>query len=288
MACQFGGRTIKEENGQQVTITNASDMKSFWNAFLPGGSGSDEVTSDFKNAEGNQLGSWVMRVDYDAKDWSLGVYADHFFEDHSAMFHLSANDYGTGDAWQQKQSNRFFLYDLKDIMLGTELNLKHNDWLRTIVLEYVYTKYQSGPLYHDHTPLNSGHVCGMDNYYNHHLYTGWQHWGQVIGNPLYRSPIYNKDADISVKNNRFVAWHLGLSGNPSSSLSYRLLATYLTGYGTYNEPMIPKQYMGSVLAECSYRLRNSWKVSCGLGFDSGKLLGNNWGVQLTITKTGIL
>ena len=173
-------------------------------------------------------------------------------------------------------------------MLGTELNLKHNDWLRTIVLEYVYTKYQSGPLYHDHTPLISGHVCGMDNYYNHHLYTGWQHWGQVMGNPLYRSPIYNKDGDISVKDNRFVAWHVGLAGNPLSALSYRLLATYQTGYGTYNEPMIPKQYLCSVLTECSYHLRNSWKVSCGLGFDSGKLLGNNWGVQLTITKTGIL
>ena len=288
MACQFGGKTIKEENGNQVVVTNASDMKSFVNAFLPGGSGSDEETSDFKNAEGNQLGSWVMRVDYDAKDWSVGVYADHFFEDHSAMFHLSANDYGVGDAWQQKQSNRFFLYDLKDILLGTELNLKHNDWLRTIVLEYVYTKYQSGPLYHDHTPLISGHVCGMDNYYNHHLYTGWQHWGQVMGNPLYRSPIYNKDGDISVKDNRFVAWHVGLAGNPLSALSYRLLATYQTGYGTYNEPMIPKQYLCSVLTECSYHLRNSWKVSCGLGFDSGKLLGNNWGVQLTITKTGIL
>ena len=288
MACQFGGKTIKEENGQQVVITNASDMKSFVNAFLPGGAGSDEVTSDFKNAEGNQLGSWVMRVNYDAQDWSLGIYADHFFEDHSAMFQLSADDYKTGADWQEKNSERFFLYDLKDMMIGTELNLKRNNWLRTIVLEYIYTKYQSGPLYHDHTQYIGSHICGMDNYYNHHLYTGWQHWGQVMGNPLYRSPIYNKDGDISVKNNRFVAWHLGLSGNPLLPLSYRLLATYQTGYGSYNEPMIPKQYLCSVLAECSYRLKNNWKISCGLGFDSGKLLGENYGIQLTITKTGIL
>lgn len=287
MACQFGGKTFMDENGRQVVITNASDMKSFVNAFLPGGAGSDEVTSDYKNAEGNQLGSWVMRVNYDANDWSLGVYADHFFEDHSAMFQLSADDYQTGSNWQEKNTNRFFLYDLKDMMIGAELNLKRNNWLRTIVMEYIYTKYQSGPLYHDHSPYIGSHICGMDNYYNHHLYSSWQHWGQVIGNPLYRSPIYN-NGDISVKNNRFVAWHVGLAGNPLSVLSYRLLATYQTGYGSYNEPMIPKQYLCSVLAECSYRLKHSWKVSCGFGFDSGKLLGENYGVQLTITKTGIL
>lgn len=287
MACQFGGKTFMDENGRQVVITNASDMKSFVNAFLPGGAGSDEVTSDYKNAEGNQLGSWVMRVNYDANDWSLGVYADHFFEDHSAMFQLSADDYQTGSNWQEKNTNRFFLYDLKDMMIGAELNLKRNNWLRTIVMEYIYTKYQSGPLYHDHSPYIGSHICGMDNYYNHHLYSCWQHWGQVIGNPLYRSPIYN-NGDISVKNNRFVAWHVGLAGNPLSVLSYRLLATYQTGYGSYNEPMIPKQYLCSVLAECSYRLKHSWKVSCGFGFDSGKLLGENYGVQLTITKTGIL
>ena len=52
-------------------------------------------------------------------------------------------------------------------------------------MEYLYTKYQSGPIYHDHTRLLSEHVCGLDNYYNHNLFTGWQHWGQAMGHPLY-------------------------------------------------------------------------------------------------------
>lgn len=288
MACQFGGKTYKTENGETVVITNESGIKSLWHAFIPGGAGSDEVTSDYKNAEGNQLGSWVMRLNYDANDWNLGVYADHFFEDHSALFMIGYNGYGEGDEWNTKKDSRSFLYDLKDILLGAELNLKQNKWLKTIVLEYMYTKYQSGPVYHDHSKYISSHICGLDHYYNHHIFTGWQHWGQVIGNPLYRSPLYNNDGDISVENNRFVAWHLGVSGEPTSQLSYRVLATYQTGYGTYSNPIYPKQHQGYVLAEGIYKFNNGWSIKGGIGFDFGKLTGDNSGIQLTIIKRGVL
>lgn len=76
-------------------------------------------------------------------------------------------------------------------MLGTELNFKYGKWLRNVVVEYLYTKYQSGPYNHDRTINIPDHLSGTDDYYNHGTFTGWQHWGQVIGNPLYRSPIYN-------------------------------------------------------------------------------------------------
>ena len=288
MACQFGGKIYDEKNGERMVITNESGFKSFWNAFIPGGTGSDEVSSDYKNTEGNHLGSWVMRVNYDAKDWSLSVYTDHFFEDQSAMFMVGYNGYGKDSDWDVKKDSRFFLYDMKDMLLGVEIQMKKNKWLQNAVLEYLYTKYQSGPVYHDHSEYISSHICGLDNYYNHHLFTGWQHWGQVIGNPLYRSPLYNDNGDISVQNNRFVAWHLGLSRQPLASLHYRVLATYLTGYGTYHDPIIPEQRQGSVLIEASYQLDRGWFIKGALGLDFGKLLGDNQGVQLTIMKTGIL
>ena len=288
MACQFGGKSYVTENGKEVVIENESGLKSLWHAFIPGGAGSDEVTSDYKNAEGNQLGSWVMRVNYEAKDWSLGIYADHFFEDHSALFMIGYNGYGEGSEWKTKKDSRYFLYDLKDMMLGAELNLKRNNWLKTIVFEYLYTKYQSGPLYHDHSQYINSNICGLDHYYNHHLFTGWQHWGQVIGNPLYRSPLYNTDGDISVENNRFVAWHLGLSGNPFKQFSYRLLATYQTGYGSYSNPIIPKQHQGNVMVEAVYELNKGWCVKGALGLDFGKIHGDNQGLQFTIIKKGML
>jgi hypothetical protein len=174
------------------------------------------------------------------------------------------------------------------MLLGVEMQLKNLDWLNRIVVEYIYTKYQSGPVYHDRTPAFSDHIGGNDNYYNHYIFTGWQHWGQVMGNPLYRSPLYNTDGSIRVADNRFVAWHLGLSGQPLSPLHYRLLATYQTGYGTYDNPFTGRQYNLSLLAEASWQFCKGWQVRGALAMDKGKLLGDNYGAQLTIIKTGIL
>jgi len=204
------------------------------------------------------------------------------------MFMLDYNGYGQGAEWDVKKDNRYFLYDLKDVMLGAELQLKRVGWLNRIVVEYLYTKYQSGPVYHDHSPYISTHLSGQDDYYNHHLYTGWQHWGQVMGNPLYRSPLYNDDGNIRVTNNRFVAWHVGLSGQPLAPLHYRLLATYQTGLGTYADPLPDRQHNLSVLGEASWQFPRGWQVRGGIAFDRGRLLGDNFGVQLSIIKSGIL
>ena len=293
MACQFGGKTIKEENGNQVVVTNASDMKSFVNAFLPGGSGSDEETSDFKNAEGNQLGSWLARLNFDYDRWYLGIYADHFFEDHSSMFFLDYDGYGSGSEWDVKKKHRYFVYSLKDIQLGLDFRLKDNYWINNLLVEYIYTKYQSGPIYHDHTPHISDHVCGIDNYYNHYIFTGWQHWGQAIGNPLYRSPLYNEDGTINFQNNRFVAWHFGIAGSPNYNLHYRLLATFQRSLGTYTQPFANPQSTQHLLAEADYRFSYysplyGWSVKAAVGADFGKTYGKNLGFQLTIAKTGTL
>ena len=152
----------------------------------------------------------------------------------------------------------------------------------------MYTKYQSCPVYHDHSEYISSRICGQDNYYNHHLFTGWQHWGQVMGNPLYRSPLYNDDGTINISNNRFVAWHLGLSGQPLPSLHYRLLATYQTGYGTYNDPYTSRQHNLSLLAELSWLFQKGWCLRGAFGMDQGQILGDNYGIQISIVKSGIL
>ena len=267
-------------------VSNESGFKSFWHAFVPGGGESDETT--YRNASGNILGSWVARFNYDARNWAISAYIDHYFEDHSSMFMLDYDGYGEGEEWNTRKKSKYLLYDFKDMLLGLELKLKQNDWLNDIVLEYIYTKYQSGPVYHDRTKAFSDHIGGNDNYYNHHIFTGWQHWGQVMGNPLYLSPLYNDNGHIYVANNRFVAWHLGIGGNPVSSLGYRFLATYQTGLGTYDDPYTSPQYDLSLLAEVSWRLKGGWSLSGGFGMDKGKLRGENYGVQFTLVKSGII
>jgi len=156
------------------------------------------------------------------------------------------------------------------------------------VLEYIYTKYQSGPFLHEHSAELADHIGGNDNYYNHYIYTGWQHWGQVIGNPLYRSPIYNDDGTIEVKNSRFAAYHLGVSGSPTDQLSYRLRASYQDGLGTYQNPYLKKQHNFSFAIEASYAFPCGWTATLGYGMDFGRILGRNYGAQLTVGKRGLL
>ena len=293
MATQFGGTThVPQGEGKPDNIIdNDKSLGAFWNAFTGGGADVPELGSAYQNVEGNQLGSWVMRLNWEKEKWKVGVYADHFFEDHSGMFFLDYDGYGKGDEWMDKKDNRYLLYPLKDIMLGAEFAFKEAKPVQGIVIEYVYTKYGSGPIYHDHTASIPDHIGGTDWVYNHYIYPGWQHWGQVMGNPLYRSPIYNNDGTISVQDNRFLAWHIGIEGRPLSGLYYRALGTWQEGLGTYDDPYTHKRHNGSILIEATYTLQgktlNGWSIKGAYGMDFGSILGRSTGFQFTISKAGL-
>ena len=290
MAATFGGTAYQRQgDGTMLPMKGQGGLKGMWNAFIPGGSDVGETT--YQNVSGNQVGSWVARLNYDGDTWRWGLYIDKYFEDHSALFLMDYDGYGEGDEWQVKKKRRYLVYDFKDMLLGMELNFKYNRWIRDIVFEYMYTKYQSGPIYHDHTQTIADHIGGVDNYYNHYIYTGWQHWGQVIGNPLYRSPLYNNDGIIDVRNNRFMAFHLGISGTPSEAFKYRALATYQEGFGTYATPYTKKHHNVSFMLEGIYSfqkgLLRGFNVRGAYAMDFGHILGHNHGFQLTISKTGL-
>ena len=296
MVSIFGGTSyLPDGHGAMKTIENGKGLHAYWNAFLPGGADNGETT--YQNVQGDQLGSWVMRFNYDG-DWSgFSLYADKFFEDHSAMLQLDYDGYGEGSEWQEKKQRRYLIYDFKDWLLGFEYRYKPDNWLNTLVVEYLYSKYQSGPIYHDHTITIADHIGGKDNYYNHYILPGFQHWGQGIGNPLYRSPIYNEDGTIYFKDNRFVGLHVGLGGHPSEYFKWRFLGTWQEGLGTYEQPYTKKRHNVSLMGEATYRLQGQklpmWMrgvdVRMGIGADFGSVLGgNNYGMQLTITKRGLL
>lgn len=286
--CQFGGTSyISPER----TLENKKTPSSFFNALV--GGGTDVTDGSYKNTEGNHVGAWNMRLNIDQPSWNLGLYIDQMFEDNSMMVHIAYNGWGERETAFQDVKSRYFIYDFKDGLLGAELKLKKASWLNNIVVEFLASKYQGGPVYHDITYNVGEHITGRDNYYNHSLYTGWQHWGQVIGNPLYLSPIYNDDGMIEVRNNRMVAWHFGLSGDPVKGLHYRMLASTQKGYGTYYHVYPEPRRNVSLLAEASYRFAEKtmlagWNVRCAWGMDRGKIYGDNMGVQLSLTKTGLL
>ncbi|NPD92362.1 capsule assembly Wzi family protein [Xylanibacter muris] len=292
MAAQFGGKSynVGADGENYDVVDNGGGFKSFWNALIPGGF--ESVEGKYQNIAGNQLGSWLIRLNFDYESWYLGLYADHFFEDQSSMFFLDYDGYGQGMEWNEKKRSRYLMYSMKDMMLGAELKLKNAAWINNIVFEYIYTKYQSGPIYHDHTENISDHIGGNDNYYNHYVFTGFQHWGQVMGNPLYLSPLYNDDGMIMVKDNRFWAFHLGFGGAPSYYLKYRVLGTYRKGFGTYSLPYDNPEGSFNMLAEAvyafpEYTALDGWSIKGAFGVDLGNVYGDNYGLQLTVAKEGI-
>ena len=294
MACQYGGTTYTINpypsvpgTVEYVGIKNKDGISGMFHALIPTGGETGEGL--YENASGNHLGSYVLRINYKTDKWEAALYADHFFEDHSQMFFIDYDGYGKGAEFNERKDNRYFGYSVKDIMIGGEVKLNTFPWLNAIVMEYIYTKYQSGPVYHDRTYHLADHIAGCDDYYNNYMQTGWQHWGQVMGNPLYRSPLYNTNGKIKVENNRFWAWHFGFSGDPVEGLHYRVLATWQRGWGTYYNPLFNPERNMSLLAEASYRFGDrhklsGWGVKAGFGLDHGKLLGNNTGAQVTISK----
>ena len=157
------------------------------------------------------------------------------------------------------------------------------------------TTYQSGSVYHDHTEAIPDQISGVDNYYNHNIYAGWQHWGQAMGNPLFTSPLYNHNVDLTFTSNRFKAHHMGISGTPTPSLHYRLLYTHQRSLGTYAVPYTKARTNHSFMAEVKYAPQRlgklntqGWSLKAAYAFDHGTLMGNNMGFQLTLAKTGLL
>lgn len=266
MAAQFGGQAFNYTvPGSHLDMPNG--FKDFFKVFIP--SGSDATDGEYANVYGNHLGSWNFSLAYHFPTWKVRAYYDHFFEDHSMMF----GEYG----W-------------KDCLAGLEITFPENPIIESLVYEYLGTKDQSGPVYHDHTPEIPDQVSARDNYYNHHIFTGWQHWGQAIGNPLLTSPIYNKDGSILFKSNRVIAHHIGISGHPIKELGYRILVSHSRHWGTYGDPFVDIKKGTSALLEVNYtpnRLKG-WQFSGSFAFDRGDVIGDNTGGMITVRKTGLL
>lgn len=271
MACQFGGKGYNVIGYQGEKLEQGIKLGgNILKAFVPG---SGDVNDDvFSNAAGNHIGSWHARLDWRGKGWSAAGYMDHLFEDHSQL----GMQYGF---W-------------KDMLLGLEVNLPKNRYVSCLVYEHLGTMNQSGPIFHDATPENPQQISANDGYYNHHVYGSWQHGGYVMGNPLIISPMYNKylgqRGDLHCYFSRVNAHHVGLKGEPTHWLAWRMLYTYEKNLGSYDLPLMDPLEGHFLLLEATYR--PGWLKGLGItaayGHNNGKLLGKANGAMLTFAWEG--
>lgn len=268
MAAQFGGNSFHRNGSNYEKTDMPNHLRDFFKVLVPSSGDSTTPMGEQTNIYGNHVGSWHLFLSYKFDTWKLRTYYEHYFEDHSMMF------------WQ---------YGWKDCLAGVEITFPKNRIIGELVYEYLGTKDQTGPVYHDTTEWIPDQISAVDNYYNHGIYTGWQHWGMAMGTPLLISPIYNKDGNITFKGNRVKAHHWGVSGRPSQEMDYRVLVSYSKNWGTYNDPFEEIEKNVSTLFEWGYAPRwlENWKLTASLAFDRGDLIGNNSGGMITIRKTGI-
>ncbi len=266
MASRFAGHIFLSDGTSFYAPRKLSD---FLRILVPLKGGGDSHIMDQQNVLGDHLGSWNFRVKYKLKDWRFALYYEHQFNDHSQLF----GEYG----W-------------KDGMWGVEVKLPDNRFLDCFVFERIESRHQSGPIYYDATPSFNEQISSLDDYYNHGMYSGWQHHGLAIANPLFISPIYNETNRLHFASNRIVANHLGFSGQPSKYLRYRILCSISDHWGTYFQPYEEIKYNHNFLFELISCLPKnaSWSFNTSFSFDRSNIIGNNWGVLLSIKKEGVL
>jgi len=275
MAAEWGGTTYNasgRNHETKSTLHHDVNLRTAWNAFIAGGA--DETDGVDQNTQGNHLGSYNMALTYQCPSatWGVRAYFERFFED---------------------QSNLTLQYGIRDHLLGLECILPQSWPVSNIVVEHLYTRNQSGAVYHDRTSTLPEKMNGRDNYYNHNLYNGWQHWGQTLGHPFLTSPVYthtqayDTNGYLFFHNNRVEGWHFGISGSPFSNFHYRLLLSLTQNWGTYDAPFEDIYRQNYFLMEISYAPSSlpKWKGTLDLGIDHGHLLGNSTGVQLTISRS---
>lgn len=266
MATQFGGTAYK--NGEVLNMGHS--LLDWLRAFLPIYTHKKTFLGDERSVDGNMLGQYTFALKYTPKDadWNIRTYYEHFFEDESMMF----LEYGP---W-------------KDGLVGIEATLPKNRFVSKIVYEFLYSKDQSGAVFNNKSDDFPEQISGRDNYYNHSVYSGWQHWGMGIGNPLFISPIYNADNEILFNYTRIIGHHLGIAGNPTNELDYRLILSYTDNWGTYFKPLPNIMSNFNALVEVNWfpKKLKGWYAGVGFAIDRGDLLGNSFGCGITVGKVG--
>lgn len=264
---QWGGTSTNPQIGKQP-----QSFKDLIRVICGQKGGEDATASDQINVLGSHYGSYDFKVSYVEKDWGGHFYYQHYFNDKSGMEFKNKSD----GLW------------------GLQVDLPFLPWLNKVVVEYLVTMNQSGPMHFilfDRDKWPGGRGGGNDDYYNNLEYTtGFSYFNQGIGSPLIPAPEYNKDGSLGFKDNRVKSWHLAAEGDINPLLSYRILFTVMNGWGTSYFPFLDKKYGTSSLIDINYRhpRLQGWKFNGSIAADTGTMIGKSVGFSLGITKTGIL
>ncbi|MDD3322741.1 MAG: capsule assembly Wzi family protein [Paludibacter sp.] len=248
--------------GQQPT-----SLKDYKVIFFAGHGGSNANISDQINALGNHIISQSTRLDVDISDYKISTYWQNLSED--GPIRIIYNSMNVSDG-----------------LWGISIKNKNFPYVKGFLYEYMNTTDQSGP-YHDKDGIIYG---GNDSYFNNGIYpTGWTYFTRTIGSPFFTSPIYNKNSEVYLLNNRVQVHHIGIEGE-IEEFDYKFMTSYSKNYGSYSVPFAEMKPSTSLLLEINKRFPQFYNIEagCSIGVDVGKMYGNSVGCLFSIKKIGDL
>ena len=217
---------------------------------LPGGRKAN--VSDQQNVQGNQFGQhyFIFRRAYEKTTVEARIV--HPFEDFSGMVFVN----------------------FPDNLYSISISFYEAKWIDKVLLEFYNTRHQSG----DDIDKKTGeykHLNGRDDYLNHGTYRSFTQNGFVMGSPLFYPLQFTEDGIAAgVANNRFLAFHSGLTGTLlNKQLEWKLMATLSLNAGTYGTPYKPNRTQIHSVAEGKYHFKKfpAW-VNASFAFDRGNLM----------------
>lgn len=272
-AVVFAGDKRSYESAELKEKHVSPTLKSFFQVLIPRSDGNSTLESGDGFVFGNHVGNWNLQADWrlDAEH-QLSIYLESPFEDGSGI--------RKGNQW-----DGLWGLEYHDASAGLH-------WVKGVVLEYLRTLDQSGPIHWAPADFVQpegvkfpSQATGNDNYYNNYYYNGFAHYGQALGNGLLKSPIYNRDGYLNFTDNRVQAWHLAVEGDVSAHFDYMLKGSYREGRGTYFVPLSHRSHSLDLMAQCRHHL-GSWSLAAALGITHGNVYGNCATCDIKITYHG--
>lgn len=263
----FGGTTGTYRQGKLVSSYKHPDkLGDFFEMFIP------RNTSEEGFVLGNHLGSWDFMARYRFRnDDELKGYFQWLWEDGSGIGKLNGFD----GLW------------------GIEYKSSRQGIINGAVVEYLDFTNQSGAMHWDPADAPgttiTAQATGGDNYYNNAFYNSYANYGMSIGTPFLRSPIYNLDGYPAYVCTRVRGVHVGVTGNISSPLDYRVMFSYRKGWGTGLVPLTETLEDTSVSVDATYRVPSvsGLSIKAQVALDNGSMFGDNIGGLVTVSYNGI-
>lgn len=267
-AGEFGGTTYYYSKGNQIIVRkNNSDLRSFWEMFIPTPRYSDGFV------EGNHLGSWDFDARYRLRSGiELEGYFQWFWEDGSGMAKRN----------------------LTDGLWGVSVSFpKTFPGLKKIIAEYIDFRDQSGPIHW--APLDSPgttiitEATGGDNYYNNSSFNAWANYGLGLGSSFVKAPLYNSNGYPQFEHNRTRGFQIAATGFIIPTLCWTAKFSHGVAWGSGRTPYAAALKNTSLLVDINWdatNLLDGLSIGATVAFDAGKLRGNNFGAMAKVSYSG--